>query len=234
MLSINPEHIPGFSPGGEWVEFRVLVEARGDPLDLFDCLSQRPRRVNGVIGVPKFLFPGHLRADLPQGGRPADSVPFAKAPDLFELAAMDDDHSVEMPGVAGLDRQGGLGNEDPDAALAFEPAEDPFLFLKDERVEELVEEAAGRGVGKNHRGEPGPVDRPVLAQDVPAEAGDDFLPRRPAGRHQVMGRLVGGVDEKAFFFEEPGDDGLAAGDPPRQGDAKNARSSWPSFSRGRL
>jgi hypothetical protein len=42
------------------------------------------------------------------------------------------------------------------------------------------------------------------------------------------------VDETALFLEETGDDGLAAGDPPRQGDAKNARSSWPSFSRGRL
>jgi len=201
------------------------MEARVDLLGLFDGLGQRPRRIDGVIGVPQFLFPEHLRADLPQGGRPADAVPFAQAPDLFRLAAMDDDHPVEMPGVAGLDRQGGLGDEDPDAAFAFEPAEDPFLFRKDERMEESVEEAAGGGIGKNRRAEPGPVDRPVFAQDVPAEAGDDLFPGRPAGGHQLMGRLIGGVDETAFFLEEAGDNGLAASDPPRQGDAKNAMSS---------
>jgi hypothetical protein len=33
------------------------------------------------------------------------------------------------------------------------------------------------------------------------------------------------VDETAFFLEEAGDDGLTAGNSPRQGDAKNARSS---------
>jgi hypothetical protein len=201
------------------------VEARVDPLGLFDGLGQGPRRVDSEIGVPKFLFPGQLRADLPQGGRPADAVTFSQAPDLFGLAAMDDDNPVEMMGVAGLDRQGGLGDEDPDAALAFEPAEDPFPFRKDERVEESVEEVAGRGVGKNNRAEPGPINRSVFAQDVPAEAGDDFFPGRPAGRHQVMGRPVGGVDETAFFLEEAGDDGLTAGNSPRQGDAKNARSS---------
>ena len=183
--------------------------------------------------MPKFLFPGHLRTDLPQGGRPADAVPFAQAPDLFRLAAMDDDHAVEMPGVAGLDRQSGLGDEYPDAAIAFEPSKDPFLFRKDEGVEEPVEEAAGGGIGKNHRAESGPIDRPVLAQDIPAEARDDLFPGRPAGRHQLMSRLVGGVDEAAFFLEEAGDDGFAAGDPPRQGDAKNAMTSWASFSRGR-
>jgi len=113
--------------------------------------------------MPKFLFPGHLRTDLPQGGRPADAVPFAQAPDLFGLAAMDDDNPVEMTGVAGLDSQGGLGDEDPDAALAFQPAEDSLPFRKDERVEESLEEAAGRRVGKNQRAEPGSVDRPVLA-----------------------------------------------------------------------
>jgi hypothetical protein len=56
---------------------------------------------------------------------------------------MDDDHAVEMPGVAGLDRQSGLGDEYPDAALAFEPAEDPFLFRKDEGMKQSVKEAAG-------------------------------------------------------------------------------------------
>jgi len=101
-------------------------------------------------------------------------------------------------------------------------------------VEESVEEAAGRGVGKNQRAKPGPVNRPVFAQDVPAESGDDFFPGGPAGGHQVMSRFVGGMDETAFFLEEAGDDGLAAGDPPRQGDAEDAMTSWPSFLRGRL
>jgi len=92
------------------MQFCVLVEACVDPFGLFDGLVQRSRRVDGVIGMPKFLFPGHLRTDLPQGGRPADAVPFAKAPDLFGVAAMDDDNPVEMTGVAGLDSQGGLGD----------------------------------------------------------------------------------------------------------------------------
>ena len=146
---------------------------------------------------------------------------------------MDDDHPVEMPGVSSLDRQGGLGNEDPDAALAFEPAEYPFPFRKDERMEELVEEAASGGIGKNRRAEPGSVDRSVVAQDVPAEAGDDLFPGRPAGRHQLMRCRIGGVDGESFLLEESGDNGLAAGDPPRQGDAKDAIFFWASFSRGR-
>jgi len=25
-LSINPEHTPGFSPGSEWVDFRIILK----------------------------------------------------------------------------------------------------------------------------------------------------------------------------------------------------------------
>jgi hypothetical protein len=137
---------------------------------------------------------------------------------------MDDDHPVEMPGKARFDGQGGLGYEDPDAAFVFEPAEDPFLFREDERVEEPIEETAGGGIRKNRRTQPGPIDRPVFAQDVPAEAGHDLFPGRPAGEHQFVGGFVGGVDETTLFREKAGDDGFAASDPPGQGDAKNAIS----------
>jgi hypothetical protein len=44
-----------------------------------------------------------------------------------------------------------------------------------------------------------------------------------------MGRLVGGKNDDPLVGEEAGDNGLAAGDPPGQGDPENAISSWPFF-----
>jgi hypothetical protein len=40
-----------------------------------------------------------------------------------------------------------------------------------------------------------------------------------------MGRLVGRIDDAAFFGEDLGDDRFAAGDPPGQGDPEDAISS---------
>jgi hypothetical protein len=41
-----------------------------------------------------------------------------------------------------------------------------------------------------------------------------------------VGGRVGGQDDASFLGQDTGDDGLAAGDPPRQGDAEDAISSW--------
>jgi hypothetical protein len=89
-----------------------------------------------------------------------------------------------------------------------------------------VEEAARRGVGEDDRAESRPVDRPVGPEDGPPEAGHDLAPGRTAGAHELVGGLVGGIDDRAFIGQEPGDDGFAAGDPPGQGDAEGAISSW--------
>jgi hypothetical protein len=48
-----------------------------------------------------------------------------------------------------------------------------------------------------------------------------------------MGGRVGRPDDAAFFGEDAGDDRLAAGDPPRQGDAEDAISSWALSGPGR-
>jgi hypothetical protein len=142
---------------------------------------------------------------------------------------MDDDDSIEMPGVPCLDRQGGLDDEDADAAFAREPADRPGLVGQDEGVDEPVQETAGRRIGEDERAQSGPVDRPVRAKDGRAEAGDDPLPGRPSGAHQGVGRLVGGIDERPFGGEQAGDDGFSAGDPSGQGDPEDPISSWRPF-----
>src|SRR4030042_42658 len=96
------------------------------------------------------------------------------------------------------------------APRGAEPAAVFFLLRQDERVEQPVEEAARGGVGEDNRAEADPVDRPVGAEDVPAETGDDLFPGGPAGEHQRVGRLIGGVDDAGVFNEEGGDDTAAA------------------------
>lgn len=166
----------------------------------------------------------HLGPDLPQGGRPTDAVAAAQAPDLLRFAAVDDDHPVKMPGITRFDRQGRLNDEDAGPALSLEPSDGLALPGQDKRVDELVEEAAGGRIGEDDSGQRGPVDRPVRAKDGRTEPGSHLLPGGPPGTHQIMGGLVGRIDDAAIFSEDLGDDGFPAGDPPGQGDPEDAIS----------
>ena len=153
----------------------------------------------------------------------------AQAPDLLRFAAVDDDHPVEMSGITRFDRQGCLDDEDTGPALALEPPDDFGLLGQNERVDELVEEAAGGRVGEDDGAQRRPVDRPVRAKDGRTEPRDDLLPGGPPGTHQVMRGLVGRIDDAAFFGEDLDDDGFPAGDPPGQGDPEDAISFCRSF-----
>lgn len=199
-------------------------------LGLFDRFGERPRRVDRVVGAGQLLLPAHLRPDPPQGFGPSDAVPQAQAPDLLGLAAVDDDDAVVMTRESGLYRQRRLNDEDPGApaGAAGEPPGGLLVFGQDEGVDEPIEETAGGRIGEDDAAEAGPVDRPVVAEDVPAEAGDGRFPGGPAREHEGVGRRVGGPDDTPLGGKDAGNDRLAGGDPPRQGDAEDLISSWRS------
>ena len=207
------------------LELLVPDEHGIDTLGPVDRLGQRPGGVDHVVGATGLFRLRHLGPDLPEGFVPADPVPGHQAREPDVLAAGNDDDPVEERREPGFEDQGGLRDEDPAAA-------DPPLFRGDladpvehPGVDDAVQRRPGRRVGEDDGAQLLPVDGPVGGEDAVPEPGDDGRVGSSVRGHQLVGGPVGGMDATALLAEDRGDDGLAAGDPSREGDGEHGAIS---------